>query len=266
MRQQQTDLAGKAQQGMSALPVRQPWRAAAAVLVISLAAWGLLAWIALDMDHPVAQLMMPPSSSWSAASTLAIWCMWAVMMAAMMLPSALPMILMFAKLGRNGAEPARTRSFVAAYLMVWFIFSALASVAQWTLQALGWINPMIVSTSAVLTGVLLLVAGLYQFSRLKRICLSNCRTPMGFLLGQWRAGVSGAFVMGLRHGLSCMGCCWALMALLFVGGAMNLAWIVALSIAVAIEKLAPGGTWLATALGLGLMAAGLVKLLGLVIG
>ena len=110
------------------------------------------------------------------------------------------------------------------------------------LQAAGWVNPMIVSTSATLTGVLLLVAGVYQFSPLKRICLAHCRTPMGFLIGEWRGGTSGAFVMGLRHGLFCLGCCWALMALLFVGGVMNLAWIAALSIAVAIEKLMPRGS------------------------
>lgn len=265
MRQQEPDLLGQAPQGMGALIARQP-RRAVGILVMSLIAWGLLAWIALDMDHPVAQLMMPPSSSWSAFNVLAIWCMWAVMMAAMMLPSALPMILMFVKLGGGSAEPARARSFVAAYLMVWLIFSALATAAQWALQAVGWINPMIVSTSAVLTGGLLLVAGLYQFSPLKRLCLTRCRTPMGFLLGEWRAGVSGAFVMGVRHGLFCLGCCWALMALLFVGGAMNLAWIAALSMAVTIEKWAPGGAQLARALGLGLMAAGLVKLLGLMIG
>lgn len=123
---------------------------------------------------------------------------------------------------------------------------------------------MIVSTSTLLTGLLLLVAGVYQFSRLKQVCLSRCRTPMGFLLGEWRAGVHGAFVMGVRHGLICLGCCWALMALLFVGGVMNLAWVAALSITVAIEKLAPSGERLAAALGLGLIAAGLVKLLVLV--
>ncbi|MEO6319903.1 MAG: DUF2182 domain-containing protein, partial [Polaromonas sp.] len=164
---------------------------------------------------------------------------------------------------RSG-ERARGRSFVAAYLLVWFIFSVGATAAQWALQAMGWVNPMIVSTSPLLTALLLLIAGVYQFSRLKQVCLSRCRTPVGFLLGEWRPGLKGAFVMGLRHGLFCVGCCWALMALLFVGGVMNLAWIAALSMAVAIEKLAPGGERLAAVLGLGLIAAGLVKLLALV--
>ena len=173
------------------------------------------------------------------------------------------MILTFVDLGVRSGDPVRGHSFVAAYLLVWFAFSVAATGAQWALQALGWIDPMIVSSSALLTGLLLLIAGVYQFSRLKKVCLSRCRTPMGFLLGEWRAGVHGAFVMGVRHGLFCVGCCWALMALLFVGGAMNLAWVAALSIAVAIEKLAPGGERLASVLGLGLMAAGLVRLLAL---
>lgn len=264
MRPQQPDSAGQAPPGLSTLLARQP-RQAVGILAISLIGWLFLAWIAVDMGHPLAQLTMPISSSWSAASVLAIWFMWAVMMAAMMLPSALPMILTFVHLSLRSAEPARGRSFVAAYLLVWFTFSAGATAAQWALQAMGWVNPMIVSTSALLTGLLLLIAGAYQFSRLKQVCLSRCRTPLGFLLGEWRAGVSGAFVMGLRHGMLCVGCCWALMALLFVGGVMNLAWVAALSITVAIEKLAPRGDRLATAIGLGLMAAGLVKLLVLTI-
>ena len=174
------------------------------------------------------------------------------------------MILTFVNLGVRSGERARGGSFVAAYLFVWVAFSAGATAAQWALQAMGWVNPMIVSTSTLLTAVLLLVAGVYQFSRLKQVCLSRCRTPMGFLLGEWRAGLYGAFVMGVRHGLMCVGCCWALMALLFVGGVMNLAWIAALSMAVTIEKLAPGGERLANALGLVLMAAGLLKLGGLI--
>jgi len=233
---------------------------AAGVLSLSLLAWAALAWLVIDMGHPLAQLTMPASSHWSVAQALAVWVMWAVMMAAMMLPSALPMILTFIKLGNDAGGVARARSFVAAYLLVWCAFSVAASVAQWASQAAGWVDPMIVSRSVGLTAALLLIAGLYQFSPLKRICLSSCRTPMAFLLGEWRAGVSGAFVMGLRHGLFCLGCCWALMALLFVGGAMNLAWVAALSITVAVEKLAPHGEHLARLLGAALIATGLWRL------
>ena len=245
-----------------ALVTRQP-KPALGLMAISAAGWALLAWIAFDMSHPVARLTMPVSAHWSAANLLAIWCMWAVMMAAMMLPSALPMALAFVELSVRTGEHGRARGFVGAYLLTWCAFSVAASALQWLLQSVGWLDPMIVSTSAPLTAALLVIGGVYQFSPLKRLCLAHCRTPMGFLLGEWRPGAYGGFVMGLRHGLFCLGCCWALMALLFVGGAMNLAWIAALSIAVAIEKLLPHGERLAALLGLVLIAAGLVRLVGL---
>ena len=265
MSQQASGSAGDAPKGVATLMAQQPKRTIG-ILAVSVVGWVFLAWIAVDMGHPVAQLMMPDSSSWSAASVLAIWLMWALMMAAMMLPSALPMVLTFVELGNRTGERARGRVFVAAYLLVWFAFAAAATAAQWALQAMDWIDPMVVSSSALLTGLSLLIAGLYQFSPLKKVCLSVCRTPLGFLLGEWRAGVTGAFVMGLRHGLFCVGCCWALMVLLFVGGVMNLAWIAALSVAVAVEKMAPGGARLGAALGLALIATGTVKLLALAMG
>ena len=257
MGQQVSDAASRGAPGLIALVGRRRGTAAliAAVAVMS---WAFLAWVAMDMTHPYAQLTMPDSSTWSAASVAAIWLMWGVMMAAMMLPSALPMMLTFAHLGTGNAQRARARSFVAAYLAIWWGFSAAATAVQWALQAAGWVDPMIVSTSATLTALLLLIAGVYQFSPLKKICLSRCRTPLGFLVGEWRPGGRGAFVMGLRHGLFCVGCCWALMALLFVGGVMNLTWIAALAIAVAIEKLAPHGERLGALLGLVLIAAGMV--------
>jgi predicted metal-binding membrane protein len=260
MQQQRFDPPGDASQGLPTLVAQQPGRAAG-IVVISLIGWFFLAWLTIDMSHPVAQLTMPGSTNWSAASVLAIWLMWAVMMGAMMLPSALPMILTFTDLASRSGERTRGRSFVGAYLLVWFAFSAAATVLQWAFQATGLVNTMIVSRSAALTGLLLVVAGLYQFSPLKKVCLAHCRSPLGFLIGEWRAGDGGAFVMGLRHGLLCVGCCWALMMLLFVGGVMNLAWIAAVSVAVAVEKLAPRGEPLGAALGLGLMAVGLVKLL-----
>ena len=242
-------------------------RPIAGVLTLGVLAWAALAWLAFDMGHPLAQLTMPASLRWSAANVAAVLAMWALMMAAMMLPSALPKVQTFARLGSDaaGTTSARTRAFVVAYLLVWCGFSGLASAAQWALQALGWVDPMIVSTSAWLSAALLLIAGAYQFSPLKRLCLAGCRTPLAFLLGEWRASVRGAFVMGLRHGSFCLGCCWALMALLFVGGAMNLAWVAALSVAVAIEKLAPHGERLAWALGVGLIGAGLWRLWGLLV-
>lgn len=244
-------------------PSRSQRRSAVAVgmLALSILGWALLAWMAVDMDSEFAQLTMPTGPDWDLANLLAISAMWAVMMAAMMLPSALPMVLTFVDLSERRGQRSRSLGFVAAYLLAWFAFSAAAVAAQWALQAAGWINPMIVSTSVLLNALLLLIAGLYQFSPLKHVCLARCRTPIGFLLGEWRGGALGSFLMGWRHGLFCLGCCWALMALLFVGGVMNLAWIVALSIAVAIEKLAPGGERVAAVLGVALVGAGLWKLI-----
>jgi predicted metal-binding membrane protein len=231
-----------------------------ASLALSLLGWALLFWLAFDMGHPIARLTMPMSAQWSAANLFAIFVMWAVMMVAMMLPSALPMIRTFATLSVKRGEQLRAQAFVAAYLFVWLAFSVAATGVQWILQAAGWLNPMIVSTSTAMNAALLVIAGSYQFTPLKQVCLAKCRTPVGFLLGEWRPGASGGFVMGLRHGLFCVGCCWLLMVLLFVGGVMNLAWIAALSITVAIEKLAPGGERLSRWLGAALIAAGLLRL------
>lgn len=236
-------------------------RAALWTLALAVAGWAALVWLAVDMDGTVAQWTMPSDADWDAVNLLAVGGMWAVMMAAMMLPSALPMVRAFADLSARGGEPGRSRAFVVAYLLVWAAFSAAATGAQWLLQVAGWVSPMIVSTSAWLSAVLLLIAGVYQFSPLKRLCLSRCRTPLGFLLGEWRPGKAGAFAMGWRHGVWCLGCCWALMALLFVGGAMNLAWVAALTVAVAIEKLAPGGERIAAWLGGALIAGGAWRLL-----
>ena len=239
--------------------------AAAAIAAVALACWAFLAWTAVDMGNPLASLMMPMSADWTMPNTLAVFAMWAIMMAAMMLPSAWPMIRTFGMVSSRNRETARTRAFVGAYLTVWIVFSVAATAAQWAFQLADWVNPMIVSTSASLTAALLVIAGVYQFSPLKRLCLSRCRTPVVFLLGEWRPGAGGAWTMGLRHGLLCVGCCWALMALLFVGGAMNLAWVAALSITVAIEKLAPHGERLAWLLGAALIATGLWRLWALLV-
>lgn len=242
---------------------RRAGRSTGAVLALMLLCWAGVAWLALDMEHPLAQLAMPMSAHWSMGNALAVLAMWTVMMAAMMLPSAWPMARTFVGLCQRSGEDARGWGFIGAYLLVWAGFSIVATGLQWALQAAGQTNAMVASRSAALTGLLLLVSGLYQFSPLKRLCLARCRSPIGFLLGEWRPGARGGFTMGLRHGAACVGCCWAMMALLFVGGAMNLAWIAALAVAVAIEKLVPGGDRVATLLGVGLIAAGAWRLVGL---
>jgi predicted metal-binding membrane protein len=237
-----------------------PATAAALWLGFAVVGWAGLAWLAFDMGHPLAQLTMPMSPRWSAAQLLAIVAMWAVMMAAMMLPSALPMVQAFVVLCRRNGQRARSRQFVGAYLLVWSIFSLAAAAAQWLLQALGWVSPMIVSTSPLLSGALLLVAGAYQFSPLKRICLARCRTPMGFLVGEWRDGRFGGFAMGWRHGLFCLGCCWALMALLFAVGVMNLMAVALLTVFILAERAGRGGTIISRVGGATMIGAGLFML------
>jgi predicted metal-binding membrane protein len=235
-----------------------PWTTAG-IWAATFGGWLLLLWGAINMQSPAAQLMMP-MSAWSLANWLAVFTMWTVMMAAMMLPSAVPMVLCFAALNRRRSERARTLLFVAAYLALWTAFSGAAAATQWALQSIGWVSPMIVSMSSVLSGALLLIAGVFQFSRLKHACLRACRSPLGFLMSDWRDGLRGAWHMGIRHGLYCLGCCWALMALLFVGRVMNLLWIAALAGLVAIEKCAPKGEVVTQLLGGVMIGVGLVRL------
>jgi predicted metal-binding membrane protein len=237
----------------------QPWTAAG-VWVAAVTGWLLLLWGSVDMASPVMQLMMP-LSAWSLANWGAVFSMWTVMMAAMMLPSAAPMVLTFAVLSRKRNERLRAFFFFSGYLALWAAFSGAATIIQWGLQSLGWITPMIVSKSVGLSAVLLLIAGIFQFSPLKQTCLRACRSPLGFLLSDWQDGLAGAWRMGARHGRYCLGCCWAMMMLLFVGGAMNLPWIVALAALVAIEKLAVRGELIAQVLGGVMIGSGIIRLI-----
>ncbi len=226
----------------------------------ALVGWLLLYWGATHMASPAARLTMP-MSDWSWANWLAVFIMWAVMMAAMMLPTAMPMVSVFATLNQRSGAAGKTIAFVAGYLALWAAFGAAATAAQWALQTRGLLSPMIVSLSPMLSAALLVIAGAFQFTRLKQACLRACRSPLGFLLTDWRNGLWGAARMGVRHGLYCLGCCWALMALLFVGGVMNLLWIAALTLLVAMEKLAPKGELLAKALGALMIGAGAAQLI-----
>lgn len=169
--------------------------------------------------------------------------MWAIMMVGMMLPTAVPMILTYAAAsGRNPrGHLARTVVFVLAYLALWALFSVAGATMQVQLRAAGLLTHMGASSNAILSGTLLLVAGGYQLSPLKRVCLRRCRSPLAFLLTDWRPGVGGALRMGLRHGTDCVMCCWALMALAFVVGTMSVPWMAALMLLMIAEKVLPGG-------------------------
>ncbi|MBC4019399.1 DUF2182 domain-containing protein, partial [Siccirubricoccus deserti] len=230
-------------------PVRRQGSVAAILLAAAALAWAFLAWAVLNMGSPLARLMMPASAAWSVGTAAAVVLMWSVMMAAMMLPSAVPMILTFAQLAQRGGSRAATWAFAGAYVLAWAAFSAVAATVHWLLQTVGLVSPMMVSTNPALTAGLLFGAGVYQFTPLKSTCLTRCRSPLAFLMGEWRKGTGGAFVMGLRHGMYCIGCCWMLMVLLFVVGVMNLPLVAALALAVTLEKLAPKGEWIAKAIG-----------------
>jgi predicted metal-binding membrane protein len=186
--------------------------------------------------------------------------MWAGMMVAMMLPSATPMILTFAAVSRNRRRQERpyvpVTIFVAGYVAIWVAFSALAASAQWILHREALLSPAMVSNSAWLGGLLLLAAGVFQFTPLKHACLAQCRAPFDFIMTRWREGAGGAFRMGVEHGLFCAGCCWALMGLLFVTGVMNIFWIAAITLLVGLEKLFRRGIWLSSATGIILTAWG----------
>ena len=222
--------------------------------------------------NPVSEGMDLPMAfpKWTPGYTLLMFGMWWLMMIAMMLPSAAPMVLLHATVTRNGLPPDHdaqptansrhlvrtTTAFVAGYLVMWGAFSLLAVIAQWMLQREGLLSPVMTSTSRLLGAGLLLAAGLWQLTPLKAVCLRRCRSPIGFLSMHWRTGTRGAFGMGVKHGAYCLGCCWFLMALLFFGGVMNLIWIVGLALIVLIEKLTPSGELVGKVTGVLLIAWG----------
>jgi len=226
-----------------------------------------LAWI-YTLWHAHAMEAMGPmqAAPWNAARTASLFLMWFVMMGAMMLPSVFPMLDAFAAIGlqrRQRRQPYTAIAFfVAGYVLAWSGYSAAATLAQWALERFDLVdNVTMESTSGLLSGVLFIGAGLYQWTPLKQACLARCRSPIGFILGEWREGPIGAVTMGLRHGAFCVGCCAVLMTLLFAVAVMNVLWVAALTVTVAIEKLLPWGTvWrhaigaLLTITGIGLVA------------
>ena len=200
----------------------------------------------------------------SAARFAGLFAMWLAMMCAMMLPTIFPMVGAFAAINRvrrsRDAPHVATAFFVLGYLIAWAGYSALAVAVQWGLESAGLLDGMMESTTRTLGGVLFLLAGLYQWTPLKEVCLARCRSPVGFVLTEWRDGTPGAIVMGLRHGAFCIGCCGALMLLLFALAVMNLLWVAALTVLVMAEKLLPGGRTLSHVIGAALLVMGAVLL------
>jgi predicted metal-binding membrane protein len=234
------------------------------LVVIAALAWSYTILVASmtnsDMAGAASHMAMPLDRAWHAADLLVMFAMWVAMMVAMMLPSATPMILLFANVDRKRQHAQTpylpTALFAASYLVTWAGFALIATTANWALHSRGFMTSMMGSALPLWGGGLLIAAGLYQFTPLKFACLNRCRSPLAFLMSEWRDGALGAFMMGLRHGIYCLGCCWALMALLFVLGIMNLAWIAVLAVFVLLEKLASSGPWLSRVSGLLLLGWG----------
>ena len=246
----------------------------AALTALASLAWADLARLAGDMAMdgmdmtglrmiPAGQgLMMPASAPWQPIEFGYVFVMWVVMMIGMMTPSVAPMILIYARVGRQAASESKPFAasgwFAAGYLLAWTFFSVLAASAQWALERAALLTPMMESASNILGAIVLILAGLYQWTPVKEACLSYCRSPLVFIQnhGGFRREPAAALALGFRHGIYCIGCCWALMALLFVGGIMNFRWIAALAILVLVEKALPFGWIVARIAGVVCIGAG----------
>lgn len=243
------------------------------VVALSLAGVITLAWLylwlgAASMDsgngHSMA-MAMPGEPAFQPAALAITFVMWIVMMVGMMLPSAAPTVLLYGSMVRKHAErgglvlPA-VWVFVSGYLLAWAGFSLAATLLQSVLEHAALLTPMMASASRRLSGVLLVAAGVYQLTPLKDLCLSKCRSPVQFFMTHWRPGAAGALRMGMAHGAYCVGCCWALMLLLFVAGIMNLAWVALIAAFVLLEKLLPAGRLASRLAGAVLMIVGLIVL------
>ena len=216
------------------------------LIISSLAALVALAWaylIVLDLNMRDLPSMAPGIHPWTPTDFVMMFVMWAVMMFAMMVPSAMRSVLIYARIvaRQESQDPLVTPSmvFVLGYIVIWVLFSVLATALQWAMEMAALLSPLMVSTSSSLGAALLVAAGIYQLTPLKDICLKHCQSPVLFMATHYQKGMRGAFQLGLSHGAYCLGCCWLLMGLLFVGGVMNLIWILAISMFVLLEKLLP---------------------------
>jgi predicted metal-binding membrane protein len=237
------------------------WSAVIALLVL---AWGYLIVIDRQMSAMAdgalqAEMLRAMAQPWQAADMLFTFAMWMVMMVGMMVGPAAPILLLFAATEARHGRGRITLAvllFGLGYLTIWLGFSGWATVALWALHDAGLLSPMMAASNPRLSGIILLGAGVYQLTPLKSACLAHCRSPLGFLMTHWRDGRGGALRMGLAHGVYCLGCCWALMCVLFVVGVMNLLWVAALTLFVLLEKVGPAPAFIARATGVALVAAG----------
>lgn len=235
-----------------------------ALMVVAMLAWGYLLIHGLHGQEQMPMDGMAGANDFGLSMLVMASLMWSVMMVAMMLPSAGPMILTYLRINQQreskaGASPA-TWVFVAGYLTVWLTFAVLAAVLQWVLHQNALLNSAMGHANPLLGGALLMTAGAFQFSNLKQACLSKCRSPLSFLMTEWREGTSGALTMGIRHGAYCTGCCWALMLLMFVGGVMSLVWMAGLALYFLAEKVFSRAEQMRRISGILLIGAGIAVL------
>jgi len=212
---------------------------------------------------PAGSFGMPsPGLEWVATDFTLVYVMWFMMMVAMMLPTAMPMIMTYADILGNRPESESALfplcMFISGYLIAWGGYAVVASLIQWRMLQAGLMSEMMVGINPVLNGGLLILAGCYQLSRLKDACLTHCRTPLQFFLSSWKSGNAGALQMGIKHGAYCVGCCWALMVLMFFFGAMNLIWIAGLSVIMLAEKILPRGDLFGKGIGIGFFVWGVI--------
>jgi predicted metal-binding membrane protein len=253
----------------------------AALTALTVLAWGYTLWLASNMNMGampksdmgmgamsksgmagMVAMLAPAFKPWSAIDFIVMFVMWTVMMIGMMTPSATPMILIYAKAGRQavlqGKPLAATGFFASGYLLAWTVFSLAATLGQWLLERAALLTPMMATANQFFGAIVLIAAGLFQWTPAKDACLKHCQTPIGFIIshGGFRPDAFGSLALGFRHGGYCIGCCWALMALLFVGGVMNILWIAGLTIYVLLEKVVPLGRIVSRAAGAGLLTWG----------
>jgi predicted metal-binding membrane protein len=235
---------------VAALPRRDRLVIASCIVLLCAIAWAYLFHLH-DRMSPLAaaetsmmEMGMRMDAPWGAADVFFTFTMWAVMMVGMMSASAAPVLLLFAATHARRAQHgvrAVVPMFALGYITVWAAFSLCATLAQWALHQAALLSPTMSAASPRLAGTLLIAAGAYQLTPFKRACLTHCQTPLGFLMTHWRDGAGGAFQMGLRHGIYCLGCCWALMGVLFAVGVMNLAWVAVLTLFILLEKMGESG-------------------------
>lgn len=237
------------------LQQRDKYLIVSSLVILVALAWAYL--VVLDFNMRMIPRGMHP---WVPIDFVMMFLMWAVMMIAMMVPSATRAVLIYAGISARARSQGRYVApvflFVSGYIVVWTLFSLLATVLQWGLEMAAILSPMMVLTSSSLGAVLLITAGIYQLTPFKNACLKNCQSPAIFLANHHKKGLLGAFQMGVNHGLYCLGCCWMLMGLLFLGGVMNLIWIFAISLFVLLEKMLPAQVYSAQLTGLGMMSFG----------